>query len=90
MGLQHATRAWEVCCRAVYGYMPTVGSSSGGRFDQNPPVKRISPPPQPNSQLLQVQQRFAVFAVFGRCVPRQGRGLPGVGSRQGNMPGAFG
>jgi hypothetical protein len=36
--------------------MTTVDSISVGRFDQNLAVKRIFPPPQPNSQLLQVQQ----------------------------------
>jgi hypothetical protein len=36
--------------------MTTVGSISVGRFEQNLAVKRIFPPPQPNSQLLQVQQ----------------------------------
>ena len=46
--------------------MTTVGSISVGRFDQNLAAKRISPPPQPNSQLLQVQQvaMCPVRAVF--------------------------
>jgi hypothetical protein len=38
------------------GYMTTVDSISVGRYDQNLAVKRIFSPPQPNSQLLQVQQ----------------------------------
>ena len=51
--------------------MTTVGSISVGRFDQNLAVKRISPPPQPNSQLLQVQQvaMCPVRAVFSPWEP---------------------
>ena len=51
--------------------MTTVGSISVGRFDQNLAVKRIFPPPQPNSQLLQVQQvaMCPVRAVFSPWEP---------------------
>jgi hypothetical protein len=45
MGLQHAIRAWEVCCRAIWGYVTTADSISVGRFDQNLAVQRIFPPP---------------------------------------------
>jgi hypothetical protein len=51
--------------------MTTVGSIYVGRFDQNLAAKRIFPPPQPNSQLLQVQQvaMCPVRAVFSPWEP---------------------
>ena len=51
--------------------MTAVDSISVGCFDQNLAVKRIFPPPQPNSQLLQVQQvaMCPVRAVFSPWEP---------------------